>query len=212
MVKDIDLALKQSAKLGLIPVFRLNGTSDLPLVWELLERGYLEGLPKNVVFYDYTKDKFGWGAYKLGKTGLEYFVAFSRSETNDAICKNVMAQGGIVAAAFSNVTGQKQWKKTFHPEKNDNYGLWLLPRTWMGYRVLNGDQSDDMMIDLYRGTFESISNDYKLKGVSKGNGICLGLHYKSIKNYSVSAKATQHHLSLPNGFVIKCTPKDDCKF
>ena len=32
LVKDILLAVKQSAKLGLIPVFRLNGTSDLS--WE----------------------------------------------------------------------------------------------------------------------------------------------------------------------------------
>ena len=37
LVKDILLAIKQSAKLNLIPVFRLNGTSDLS--WEKYEDG-----------------------------------------------------------------------------------------------------------------------------------------------------------------------------
>ncbi len=35
LIKDIRLGIKQAAKLGLTPVFRLNGTSDLS--WEKYE-------------------------------------------------------------------------------------------------------------------------------------------------------------------------------
>jgi len=48
--KDIQLGIKQAAKLGLTPVFRLNGTSDL--AWE--KYGIIEKFPQ-VQFYDYTK-------------------------------------------------------------------------------------------------------------------------------------------------------------
>ena len=41
LVKDILLAIKQSAKLNLIPVFRLNGTSDLS--WEKYGVGIVTG-------------------------------------------------------------------------------------------------------------------------------------------------------------------------
>ena len=47
---DIRKAIKQSEKKGLVPVFRLNGTSDLS--WE--KYGIIQKFP-NVQFYDYTK-------------------------------------------------------------------------------------------------------------------------------------------------------------
>jgi hypothetical protein len=60
LVADIELAIKQSTRKGLIPVFRLNGTSDLS--WEKYEvmRGgevftnIFAAFP-DVQFYDYTK-------------------------------------------------------------------------------------------------------------------------------------------------------------
>ena len=47
---DIRKAIKQAEKKGLIPVFRLNGTSDI--AWE--KYGVIQEFP-NVQFYDYTK-------------------------------------------------------------------------------------------------------------------------------------------------------------
>jgi hypothetical protein len=60
LVKDIELAIKQSEKKGLIPVFRLNGTSDLSFEkYEVIRNGRLY---RNIfsafadnIFYDYTK-------------------------------------------------------------------------------------------------------------------------------------------------------------
>lgn len=47
---DIKLGIKQAEKKGLIPAFRLNGTSDL--AWE--KYGIIQKFP-DVQFYDYTK-------------------------------------------------------------------------------------------------------------------------------------------------------------
>ena len=60
LVKDIELAIKQSIKKDLIPVFRLNGTSDLSFEkYEVLRNGQsytniFNAFPE-VIFYDYTK-------------------------------------------------------------------------------------------------------------------------------------------------------------
>jgi hypothetical protein len=56
LAQDIQKAIRQSEKLGLIPVFRLNGTSDL--AWEKYEvadgKNIFQMFPE-VQFYDYTK-------------------------------------------------------------------------------------------------------------------------------------------------------------
>ena len=60
LVKDIEAAIKQSAKKDLIPVFRLNGTSDLSFEkYEVIRAGVsynnvFEAFPE-VQFYDYTR-------------------------------------------------------------------------------------------------------------------------------------------------------------
>jgi hypothetical protein len=80
LVKDIELAIKQSNKLGLIPVFRLNGTSDLS--WEKYEvDGFANIFARfpEVQFYDYTK--------VLGRKVsniTNYHLTFSAADGNDA--------------------------------------------------------------------------------------------------------------------------------
>jgi hypothetical protein len=69
---DIKLGIKQAEKKGLIPAFRLNGTSDL--AWE--KYGIIQKFP-DVQFYDYTK--------VLGrKTGdlKNYHLTFSNADGN----------------------------------------------------------------------------------------------------------------------------------
>ena len=65
LVADIELAIKQCKKTGMIPVFRLNGTSDL--AWEKYEVTVTDKTGRSIVFqnifeafpfvtfYDYTK-------------------------------------------------------------------------------------------------------------------------------------------------------------
>jgi hypothetical protein len=87
---DIRLGIKQAEKKGMIPVFRLNGTSDLS--WE--KYGIIEKFPE-VQFYDYTK--------VLGRkvSSLKnYHLTFSKAESNDLDVSLALESGMNVAVVF----------------------------------------------------------------------------------------------------------------
>ena len=116
---DIRKAIKQSEKKGLIPVFRLNGTSDIAFE----KYGIFEEFPQ-VQFYDYTKI--------LGRkvAGIpNYHLTFSAADGNDADVEKAIAQGMNVATVFG-------LKKT-QP----------MPETYNGRTVFNGDDSDLRFLD-----------------------------------------------------------------
>jgi hypothetical protein len=125
LLKDITLAIKQSKKLGLTPVFRLNGTSDLS--WEKYEivegRNIFQMFP-DVQFYDYTKI--------LGrkiKMIANYSLTFSAADGNDADVYAAIQQGYNIATVFG-------IKKTLP-----------MPETYLGRPVFNGDESDLRFLD-----------------------------------------------------------------
>jgi hypothetical protein len=129
LVADIELAIKQSAKLNLIPVFRLNGTSDLAFEkFEVVRNGQLfrnvfAAFPE-VQFYDYTKI--------LGRKVAHitnYHLTFSAADGNDADVAKALAMGMNVATVFG-------IKKT-EP----------MPETYNGVAVFNGDDSDLRFLD-----------------------------------------------------------------
>jgi hypothetical protein len=129
LVADIELAIKQSAKKGLIPVFRLNGTSDLS--WEKYEvirdgklyRNIFTAFP-DVQFYDYTK--------VLGRKVTEiknYQLTFSAADGNDNDVTKAIQQGYNIATVFG-------IKKTLP-----------MPAEYLGRPVFNGDDSDLRFLD-----------------------------------------------------------------
>ena len=129
LVKDIELAIKQSARLGLTPVFRLNGTSDLSFEkYEVVRDGVtykniFSAFP-DVQFYDYTKI--------LGRKVKDipnYHLTFSAADGNDADVLSAIAQGYNVATVFG-------IKKT-QP----------MPDNYQGRPVFNGDDSDLRFLD-----------------------------------------------------------------
>jgi hypothetical protein len=100
LYKDIQKAIKFAEKQGLIPVFRLNGTSDL--AWEKYEVGStgmnLFQLFPNVQFYDYTK--------VLGRKVSQYFnyhLTFSKADGNDYDVGRALAQGMSVVAVYDEI-------------------------------------------------------------------------------------------------------------
>jgi hypothetical protein len=105
----------------LIPVFRLNGTSDL--AWEKYP---VPHHGKNIFdafstlqFYDYTK--------VLGRkvAGIDnYHLTFSAADGNDADVQKAVAQGMNVAVVFDK-----------------------LPETYMGKTVFNADDTDLRFLD-----------------------------------------------------------------
>jgi hypothetical protein len=129
LVRDIKNAIKTSEKKGLIPVFRLNGTSDLAFEKYSCKRdgveykNIFEAFPE-VQFYDYTKI--------LGRKVAHipnYHLTFSAADGNDADVLKAIAQGMNVATVFG-------LKKT-EP----------LPETYNGRPVFNGDESDLRFLD-----------------------------------------------------------------
>jgi len=141
LVADITLAIKQSARLGLTPVFRLNGTSDLS--WEkypvtikgnvnsntfigsvdIVYNNIFEAFP-NVQFYDYTK--------VLGRkvSGIpNYHLTFSAADGNNLDVLLAKQQGYNIAVVFG-------LKKTE-----------AMPDSFMGLPVFNGDESDLRFLD-----------------------------------------------------------------
>ena len=77
LVREVRAAVKSSQKLGLTPVFRLNGTSDIR--WEMVPvlgvASIMDAFPM-VQFYDYTKIP------NRRHVPSNYHLTFSRSETN----------------------------------------------------------------------------------------------------------------------------------
>jgi len=90
---DIRKAIKFAEKQGLIPVFRLNGTSDLAVEkW-----GIIEKFP-TVQFYDYTK--------VLGRKVAHlpnYHLTFSKADGNDADVAEALLQGMSVVAVYDRI-------------------------------------------------------------------------------------------------------------
>jgi hypothetical protein len=97
---DIVKAKKFADKQGLIPVFRLNGTSDLS--WEKYTVGTtgmnLFQLFPTVQFYDYTKI--------LGRKTSQYpnyHLTFSKADGNDSDVAEALLQGMSVVAVYDKI-------------------------------------------------------------------------------------------------------------
>ena len=124
LVRRIDNFVKLANKKGLIPVVRLNGTSDIPfenirIIYSAISNytklNIFEIFP-NVQFYDYTK-------YPLEKRNYvdNLDLTFSLAENNWEEAKYYLNHNsGRVSAVFSH----------------------NIPKTYKGYKVINGDNTD----------------------------------------------------------------------
>ena len=100
LVSDIMKAVNYARRKGLIPVFRLNGTSDLS--WEKYPTRYgadsiFEQFP-TLQFYDYTK--------VLGRKVKHipnYHLTFSKADGNDSDVAEALLQGMSVVAVYDKI-------------------------------------------------------------------------------------------------------------
>jgi hypothetical protein len=116
---DIRLLEIQAEQMGMLPAVRLNGTSDID--WTRF--GLMEEFP-NVRFYDYTKV-----LNRLKKLPPNYYVTFSRAESNDIDSLTAIKMGHNVSVVFN-------------LGKNDP-----MPDTWNGAPVYDGDETDARFLD-----------------------------------------------------------------
>ena len=115
LAEDIFWIGLQARRKGLIAGIRLNATSDIP--WERVEIEPGESVidfckRQGVTPYDYSK-------IKKRALAQDYHITFSRTESNDSDCIDVLKAGGNVAVVFDK-----------------------LPKTWNGFPVYDGDESD----------------------------------------------------------------------
>jgi hypothetical protein len=167
LVKDIAALVRKAKRAGLIPVVRLNGTSDLP--WENIavhsampdrEHRSLMTMFPDVQFYDYTKSFRRMGLMVSGKLPANYHLTFSRSECNDASAQDVLRAGGNVAVVFSTRKGE------------------ALPTRWQGFEAINGDESDLRFLD-YSPVFQAQPRPKTALGFKPAHyGLVVGLRSK----------------------------------
>jgi hypothetical protein len=127
---------------------RLNGTSDI--LWENIKvfknnKNIFDCFP-SIQFYDYTK------VLKRIQSKLpnNYDLTLSRSEgeANQRVCAEAIAKGWRIAVVFNrgkelyhfeNINGQRT-------KVSDGYE-YNFPKTWHGYKVIDGDETDLRFLD-----------------------------------------------------------------
>lgn len=125
LVKEIRALERRAAKLQRRAAVRLNGTSDImwesvPVTVDGITYDNLMSLFPGIQFYDYTKIP--------NRRGIpaNYHLTFSLSECNDRHALAQLEAGTNVAAVLA-------------------YDV--LPETWNGYRVIDGDKHDYRFLD-----------------------------------------------------------------
>jgi len=120
LVRELENFVKWCKKNNKIGVVRLNTTSDIS--WEIFE--IFEKFP-TLQFYDYTKIQKRAMKFARGEYPPNYHLTYSLNEDNYNKAIKVLKNGGNVAVVF----------------RKD------LPKTFSGYKVINGDEHDLRYLD-----------------------------------------------------------------
>ena len=139
--ENVTSVIRKAKAKKMHPVIRLNGTSDIG--WE---RYTVIQAFKTTRFYDYTKSFQRMTAFLDGKLPSNYSLTFSRSETNETQCLEVLNRGGNVAVVFRGK---------------------VLPTHWNGFKVINGDENDLRFLDP-KGVVVGLSAKCKAKTDTTG--------------------------------------------
>lgn len=121
--KHIEKLLKQASKLRKLLCVRLNGSTDIPYekikIKAFGNKNIFEIFPM-VQFVDYTKRP-----ERFENKPVNLHLTFSRSETNESKCKQMLKNGHNVAVVFA---GQ-------------------FPTEYLGFPVISGDEHDLRHLD-----------------------------------------------------------------
>ena len=124
--KALALLQRQAAKQGLVPVARLNGSTDVN--WIALHDGNRIPLVRefsDLQFVEYTKSLQRMLAYCRGELPSNVHLTFSFSGDNWHACQQVLAAGGNVAVCFG----------------------CDIPADFCGFETIDGDASDLRHLD-----------------------------------------------------------------
>lgn len=123
LIHEINVAKRKALKDGTKICVRLNGTSDIDWFNKDVDRfgNTIFDLFPDVQFYDYTKNY----TIDMNLIPENYHLTFSRNEENADKVDMMMQKGMNVAVVF-----RKE-----------------LPKTYKGYKVINGDKHDLRFLD-----------------------------------------------------------------
>jgi len=96
---EISAHCRKASRLDLIPLIRLNGTSDID--WDFHIPMDVWGDEFGAIFYDYTKVPQRYQAYIDGKLPTNYHLVFSRSEENYEIAHRFWQEGNTIVFVCS---------------------------------------------------------------------------------------------------------------
>lgn len=142
--REIAASLAKAKAQGKRLAVRLNVFSDIP--WEKIAPELFSEFT-SVAFYDYTKNP-----KRAGQLLPNYWVTFSRSESNDSAAIANLQRGHNVAIVFD----------CGNPRSNNAKPL---PKTWRGFRVIDGDDTD-LRFDDPRGHKRGVVVGLRLKAHS----------------------------------------------
>ena len=154
--KEIVSFLKKAANKKMIPVIRLNGTSDI--VWEKMSfkgadgeryRNMMERFP-DYIFYDYTK------RHNRKDLPKNYSLTYSLAEDNDVRAEKALRNGMNVAVVF----------------RTDQF-----PKKFWGRKVFDGDDTDLRFLDPKGGIIVGL----KAKGKARKDATGFVREVRSLK-------------------------------
>ena len=160
IIKETAKAKKKGEQIA----FRLNGTSDQDFIYLLKKYAGLDiaDLAPVSIFYDYTKIL---GKAKKYINAPNYVVTYSRAEDNEAQALEALSLGANVSAVFSD----------------------QLPATYKGFKVVDGDASDLVMLN-HTGVILGLKAKGK-KARTDTSGFVINSNKINIKQYE-QIKAT----------------------
>lgn len=123
LIGEIEALERKAKKLGMKPCVRLNGTSDIQ--WERIKykgKTIFQHFP-SMKFYDYTKIP---ARFSRGELPKNYNLTFSRSESNVEYVKQIIKN---------------------HVKVNVAVVFNKLPKTYLGRKVFDADQTDLRFLD-----------------------------------------------------------------
>lgn len=151
LIAEIQMYQKKAEKDGYFFSVRLNTISDIDWAKVKIEShdnmNIFEIFPE-IQFYDYTKSHL-----KFKNKPRNYHLTFSHTGRNWSMCEAVLKSGNNIAVVF-NVKHEID-----------------LPKSFMGYNVINGDANDYRPLD--------------------GRGVVVGLKWKRIANREVEKQMLQ---------------------
>jgi hypothetical protein len=127
---ELALACKLAKRKNLRVIARLNVLSDID--WARVHPEIIRSFPK-VTFYGYTKIPSPMGRFADGAYPKNYYLTFSRSETNEQTAIDFLNRGCNATVVF-NVKYSSNSKQP-------------LPTTWNGFPVIDGDETDLRFLD-----------------------------------------------------------------